>query len=134
MLKTALTHKSYLNEHPDEQIESNESLVEVGTSALHYALTLYLYEKDTPKDAYNKIRRKVMNSETLADVVLRLDIDEDIYVGSNEAKNELILANAFKSIAGAISLNDKNAIHDICRRILKDEITIAYKKSISSRQ
>ena len=43
LLRTALTHRSYLNEHPDLDWEDNERLEYLGDAVLDFMLAEYLF-------------------------------------------------------------------------------------------
>ena len=45
LLKNAFTHKSYVNEHRNENIEDNERLEFLGDAVLELAATKHLFEK-----------------------------------------------------------------------------------------
>ena len=50
LLRQALVHRSYLNEHPDFELEHNERLEFLGDAVLELAVTEFLYNKyDNPE-------------------------------------------------------------------------------------
>ena len=149
-LKTALTHSSYLNEHPEEQLECNERLEFVGDAVLDLAIAeelykgywtlqvkdptlarLYGYDKDKRELQEGKmtlIRSKVVSGKTLASVARNLGIGEHLLMGSGEEKSggrnrNSNLAAAFEAIVGAIFLDKGyNEARNFCTRILEQEI------------
>ena len=140
LLKTALTHSSYLNEHAVDQLECNERLELLGDAALDLAIANALYKGDPElkEGAMTLIRSAVVNDKTLSDTARRLGIGEQLLMGSGETKSgganrNSNLANAFEAIVGAIFLEKGyNAVQDFCVRILKDEINDAYDKVTAS--
>ena len=147
LLQNALTRPSYLTELVKGQIEFNERLELLGDSVLNLAVTHFLHEniKNMPEGKITKIRQSVVNIETLERVAQEIGVDEYIFRGSG-ANKKFILASTLKAIVGAIFLTGSSssfmssntanykAAHDFCLRILKDEITVAYNKAISSQQ
>ncbi len=157
LLKTALTHSSYLNEHPDENLESNERLEFLGDSVLGSAVADALYRKheNSPFTAFLRsrnaspaaplpegdmtiIRQSVVDGKTLAHVARRLEIGEHLLMGSGEEKSDgrnknSNLANAFEAIVGAIFIDrGYQAVRDFCLRVLREEIDRAYHEVTSA--
>ena len=154
LLKTALTHSSYLNENPEEQLDCNERLELVGDAVLDLAIAEALYkgnpspqarnsafarpygydkdEKELQEGEMTLIRSKVVSGKTLARVARNLGIGEHLLMGSGEEKSggrnrNSNLEAAFEAIVGAI-FADKgyNEARNFCTRILEQEIKQAY--------
>jgi len=45
LITQAITHRSYLNEHPEYKLEHNERLEFLGDAVLELVVTEYLYQK-----------------------------------------------------------------------------------------
>lgn len=156
LLRAALTHSSYLNEHPEEQLECNERLEFLGDAALDLAVADALYKKPdvAPITAWLRsvdvldaqlqegemtlIRSKVVNTKTLAHVARKLKLGEHLLMGSGEEKNggrdrDSNLTAAYEAIVGAIFLDKGyNDTREFCIRTLKDEIDAAYTRVTSA--
>ena len=142
-LKIALTHSSYLNENPNENLECNERLEFLGDALLGLVIANELYAKytDLQEGALTQIRANVVNTETLARVARNLRLGEHILFGSGEEKTgganrNSNLANAFEAVVAAIGIsssnNGYNEARDFCLRVLREEIDRAYHEVTSA--
>ena len=116
LLKEALTHRSYLNENPswgrDFLSPHNERLEFLGDAVLELIVTEVLF-KDYPNSAEGEltsIRSALVNYQMLADVSREIVLSDYILLSRGEAKDtgkarDVILANAFESLIGAIYLD-----------------------------
>ncbi len=109
ILRQALVHRSYLNEHPDFSLGHNERLEFLGDAVLELVVTENLYANyENPEGELTNWRAALVNSEMLAFLCQRLDIEEYLYLSRGEAKDKdskarkYILANAFEALIGAI--------------------------------
>ena len=68
LLRTALTHRSYLNEHGDVDWEDNERLEYLGDAVLDFLLADYLFQKfpDAPEGELTALRAALVRRETLS--------------------------------------------------------------------
>jgi ribonuclease-3 len=112
LLKEALTHRSYINENPDWDVPHNERLEFLGDAVLELAVTEKLYA-DYPKLAegdLTSIRAALVNYQTLSKIAKEINLDGAIYLSKGGAKEtdrakDVIMANAFESLIGAIYLD-----------------------------
>ncbi|MEK7552730.1 MAG: ribonuclease III [Patescibacteria group bacterium] len=112
LLRQALTHRSYLNEHREANWDHNERLEFLGDAVLELVVTDYLfgrYPKETEGDL-TAYRAALVNTDTLAEVAIDLGVNDYLLLSKGEAKDtgrarQVILANAFESIIGAIYLD-----------------------------
>lgn len=110
LLKTALTHRSYLNENREIK-EHNERLEFLGDAVLELVVTEYLYTNfDNPEGDMTNWRSALVKTETISEVSKEIGVGEHIFMSKGEAKSlgrsrQLILANAFEAIVGAIYLD-----------------------------
>ena len=112
LLKTALTHRSYLNENHSEEIENNERLEFLGDAVLELITTEYLFLQH-PQRAEGELtsfRSALVKTTSLGDTALELTIGEFIFMSKGEEvtggrARPYILANTFESILGAIYLD-----------------------------
>jgi len=109
-LVTALTHRSYLNEHQNVK-EHNERLEFLGDAVLELAVTEYLYSNfKNPEGDLTNWRSALVKTETISDVSKELGVEEYILMSKGESRSfgrsrQLILANAFEAIVGSIFLD-----------------------------
>lgn len=112
LLKEALTHRSYLNEHPQWEVPDNERLEFLGDAVVELAVTESLFEH-FPEDDEGRltaIRAALVNYQMLARVAEDLRLGDFLYLSKGEEKErgrarEVILANAFEAVVGAVYLD-----------------------------
>ncbi len=116
-LKESLTHRSYLNENPKWGLPHNERLEFLGDAVLELASTEALFNRfpDLPEGDLTSIRAALVNYQMLAVVAKEINLDEFILLSRGEAKDtgkarEVILANAFEALLGAIYLDAGYAV------------------------
>ena len=113
LLKQALVHRSYLNEHPDFPVGHNERLEFLGDAVLEIVVTefLYLNFTDTPEGDLTNWRASLVNAKMLYEIARELNIEECLYLSKGESRDknkksrQFILANAVEAIIGAIYLD-----------------------------
>ncbi|MFA6195000.1 MAG: ribonuclease III [Patescibacteria group bacterium] len=113
LLKQALVHRSYLNEHPDFKMGHNERLEFLGDAVLEIVVTEYLYLnfEDTPEGDLTNWRASLVNAKMLYEVATELNIEECLYLSKGESRDknkksrQFILANAVEAIIGAMYLD-----------------------------
>ena len=112
LLREALTHRSYLNEHPDWGLPHNERLEYLGDAVLELAVTEYLYHKfpEDPEGQLTVLRAALVNYQLLARVAQEIGLEKYILMSKGEKADtskarEVILANAMESVIGAIYLD-----------------------------
>lgn len=111
LLITALTHRSYVNEHKKSVDVHNERLEFLGDAVLELVVTDYLYHNfDEPEGVLTSWRAALVRTESIGESgealgyepLLRLSRGEK--QGSVRARKQ-IMANAFEAIIGAIYLD-----------------------------
>lgn len=112
LLKTALTHKSFINESGDKFTLCNERLEFLGDSVLGFVVADYLYKNYPEKDegVMTKARASVVCEEGLVGIAHAWDISSKIYLSRGEEKNNgrnrhSILSDAVESIIAAVFLD-----------------------------
>jgi len=112
LLKESLTHRSYLNENPKWGLPHNERLEFLGDAVLELASTESLFSKfpDLPEGDLTSIRAALVNYQILAVIAREMELENFILLSRGEAKDtgkarEVILANAFEAVLGAIYLD-----------------------------
>lgn len=111
LLKEALAHRSYLNEHPSFPLDNNERLEFLGDAVLELVVTDFLYcNYKNPEGELTNWRAALVNRQILADIALKLDISKDLLLSRGETRGgeksrRIILANAIEAVIGAIYLD-----------------------------
>jgi len=105
----ALTHRSWLNEHPKERTQSNERLEFLGDAVLELVVTEELYEKfpEEPEGTLTALRSSLVKTETLARIAQVLELGSHLRLSKGEdatggRENPQLLANVFEAMVGAI--------------------------------
>ena len=104
LLKTALTHSSYANEHNAESYERFEFL---GDALLNFIVGEYLFENfNVSAGELSKYRAKLVSTEKLSEVVSLTGLKFHLILGSSmkEASNN-VLADVFESLLASIYLD-----------------------------
>ena len=112
LLRTAFTHRSYLNENRKSGMEHNERLEFLGDAVLELIVTEYLYSKypDRNEGDLTSYRSALVNAITLAGVAEGLGMNEYLLLSRGEAKDtgrarQVILANTIEAFIGALYLD-----------------------------
>ncbi len=112
LLRQALCHRSYLNEHPDFDLSHNERLEFLGDAVLELAVTEHLFSAypDKPEGELTSWRAALVNTEMLAQVAQELGVGDFLLLSSGEAKEggkarRLIMANTMEALIGAVYLD-----------------------------
>ena len=111
-LLTAITHRSYLNEHKEARQGHNERYEFLGDAILELVVTDFLFHKypEKPEGELTAIRAALVNTNSLADAASKLQLSEYLLLSRGEERDtgrarQYILANTFESIIGAIYLD-----------------------------
>jgi len=111
-LLTALTHRSYLNEHRNATHDHNERYEFLGDAVLELIATDFLFRRfpEMPEGELTAVRSSIVNTISLAAASAKLGIAEHLLMSKGEAKDtgrarQYILANAFEALVGAIYLD-----------------------------
>ena len=137
-LMQVFIHRSYLNEHSEPEIASNERLEFLGDAVLELVVTEYLYHKypDKAEGDLTAIRSSLVKREHLALVAKNLQLGDYLIFSRGEEqsggnKKDYILANTIEALLGAIFLTFgyKDAERVITDHILPYEAAIVETKS-----
>lgn len=110
LLITALTHRSYVNEHKKSVSEHNERLEFLGDAVLELAVTDFLFANyEEPEGILTSWRAALVRTESIADAGNKLDFEPLVRMSRGEKKGSerarmQILANAFEAVIGSIYL------------------------------
>lgn len=116
-LLSAVTHRSYLNEHREATHEHNERLEFLGDAVLELVVTDFLFTKykEKPEGELTAIRAALVNTVSLAAASESLKVNQYLLMSKGEAKDEgrarqYILANVFEAFIGAMYLDQGYAV------------------------
>jgi ribonuclease-3 len=111
LLAEALTHRSYLNEHPTA-LAHNERLEFLGDAVLELAVTHFLFKKYPAKDEgdLTSYRAALVNTVSLARTAEAIGLGHVLRLSKGESRDtgrarENILANAFEALIGALYID-----------------------------
>jgi ribonuclease III len=135
LLKTALTHRSYLNENRGKGLKNNERLEFLGDAVLELIISAELFKKypKKPEGELTAIRSAIVRTESLAEESRRLGIGEDILMSKGERDSggddkDFILANTYEALLGAMYLDQGL---EVCEKFVKKTAMKKLKRVIS---
>ncbi len=112
ILLTAITHRSYLNEHKEATWDHNERLEFLGDAVLELVVTDYLFAlyPEKPEGELTAIRAALVNTVSLCAAADKLGVNQFLLMSKGEAKDvgrarQYILANVFEACIGAIYID-----------------------------
>jgi ribonuclease-3 len=127
-LQSAITHRSYLNEHRSYKLEHNERLEFLGDAVLELVVTEYLYKNyPNPEGELTNWRAALVNGEMLAKISKKIGVEEYLMMSRGEAKDtgrarQYLLANAFEAIVGAVYLDQGKKGYDTCKKFISENV------------
>lgn len=120
LLETALTHRSFINEHA--ATEHNERLEFLGDAVLELVVTEYLFAAypDKPEGELTTLRSALVKGERLAELSTELELGAHLRMSRGEARSggrskNYLLANVFEAILGALYLD---AGYEACKAFI----------------
>ncbi len=145
LLRTAFTHRSYLNE-AGKNLASNERLEFLGDAILSFIVSSYLYES-YPKHSegmLTNLRSTIVKTKTLAEVARELKFGEYLFLSRGEEDgggrlNQSLLADTFEAFLGALYLDQglsvsqaflKSVLFAKIPDLLKSELHTDYKSKL----
>jgi ribonuclease III len=113
LLKRALTHRSYLNEHGEAADEQdNERLEFLGDAVLDFITGAWLYDRfpDLDEGKLTTLRAALVRVTTLAEFARELGIPDALRLGKGEVdtggrNRNNILGDTFEAVLGAMFLD-----------------------------
>lgn len=137
LLRQALIHRSYLNEHRDVKLDHNERLEFLGDAVLELVVTDFLYVNfENPEGELTNWRSSLVNGKMLSKIARRLGADDFLYLSRGESKDtgkarDYILANTFEAVTGAIYLDrGYDVARDFIHRVLLVELDEILEKKL----
>jgi ribonuclease-3 len=112
LLRTAFMHTSYVNEHPDEKLVSNQRLEFLGDAVVELVVTNELYARmgEADEGRLSSLRSRLVCTDALAYAAGELGLSEYLMMGvgadkTGERENPTVLEDAFEALAGAVYLD-----------------------------
>jgi ribonuclease-3 len=110
LVTRALTHRSYVNEHP-EAIEDNERLEFLGDAVLDFVAGAWLYNHfpEMAEGELTRLRSALVCTEQLAEFARAFDLGSVMRLGHGEdnaggRQKEVLLCATFEALIGALFL------------------------------
>lgn len=144
LLKTALTHSSYANQHKDQ--EYNERFEFLGDAILQVCITqhLFLNYKEKSEGELTKIRSLIVCENSLYEIGKKLELGYFIRISRGEEltggrERTSIIADAVEAVIAAIYLDKglefvKDFIighfHEIIKKAINNDIVLDYKTKL----
>ncbi|MFA5854928.1 MAG: ribonuclease III [Candidatus Gracilibacteria bacterium] len=135
LLSLAFIHKSYVNEHDDEE-RYNERLEFLGDAVLELAVTDFLYHNhpDQPEGQLTNWRSALVKGKNLARVARKLGLGKYLLLSRGEdlsggREKDYILANTVEALIGAIYL-DKG--FDLTNQFILKNIVVLLEEIIAA--
>ncbi len=111
LLQQALTHSSYINEHP-EVTAHNERLEFLGDAILNFLGGEFLYKRypDKPEGELTPLRSALVDEKQLAQFAIALNLGVHLRLGKGAEQeggrqNTNLLSSAFEAVIGAYFLD-----------------------------
>lgn len=139
LLENVFIHRSFLNEHKDFPLPSNEKLEFLGDSVLSLITSIFLYKNypDLNEGIYTDIKAAIVRTESLAEVGKKIGLGIYIYLSKGEElnagkENKNILADCFESLVAAIFIDQgfDTAYEFIVNHLFGDKLDFIVKNKL----
>lgn len=111
LLRRALTHRSYINEHP-EALEDNERLEFLGDAVLDFLVGAWLYNHfpEMSEGQLTRLRASLVGNEQLASFACQIKLGDYMLLGKGEEdgggrQRPALLGCTFEAVIGALFLD-----------------------------
>lgn len=135
LLRTAFTHRSYVNEHRKTVKEHNERLEFLGDAVLELVVTEYLYLKyEEPEGILTNWRSSLVRTESIGEAAKKHDFESLLRLsrgerrGSDRARAQ-ILANTYEAVVGALYL-DKG--YDAAKAFIEKSLLVTFQTILAT--
>ena len=133
LLEMALTHSSYLHEHPDEDAPDFERLEFLGDAVVDLVIGELLYQTHpgAPEGELTSLRAQLVSGSPLAQVAQELGLPERARLGRGEAETGGrqrvgLGASLYESVLGAVYVDGGfDAARQFVLRTMRDPIVAA---------
>jgi len=112
LLLRALTHPSYVNEHPEDAAGDNQRLEFLGDAVIDFVAGAWVYRRypDFDEGRLTRLRVALVRTETLARFARQVGIGEVLQLGHGEEEaggreRDANLCDAFEAVVGAFYLD-----------------------------
>ena len=111
LLVTALTHRSYVNEHRKAAVAHNERLEYLGDAVLELVASDFLYRRyDESEGIMTSLRSALVRTESIGEAGYKLGYEPLVRLSKGEKQgseraHEVIMADCFEAVIGAIYLD-----------------------------
>jgi ribonuclease III len=112
LLRRALTHPSYVNEHPEDGVGDNQRLEFLGDAVLDFitGAWVYCHYAGFDEGRMTRLRAALVRTETLAQLARQVGLGEAMRLGHGEEEaggqeRDANLCDAFESVVGALYLD-----------------------------
>ena len=112
LLKEALTHTTYVNEHKELALRDNQRLEFLGDTVINSIITrrLFMQFPDEKEGPLTKKRAELISEGALSKIARYLGLGKYLYLGKGEEmdggrKKPSLLADAYEAVVGAIFLD-----------------------------
>lgn len=112
LLKEAMTHPTFVNEHKESALKDNQRLEFLGDTIVNTAITRRIFKTfpDAKEGELTKIRASLISEATLSELARWLHIGDFLYLGKGEDLGQgrgkpSVLADAYEALVGAIFLD-----------------------------
>ncbi|MDQ3123080.1 MAG: ribonuclease III [bacterium] len=135
LLVTALTHRSYVNEHRSTVKEHNERLEFLGDAVLELVVTEYLYTNySEPEGILTNWRSALVRTESISAAAVALGFEPFLRLSRGEKRGTdraraQILANSFEAVVGAVYI-DKG--YEAAKALIENIILSTFKKILET--
>jgi len=129
LLTRSLTHRSFLNEHP-EALEDNERLEFLGDAVLDFLVGEWLYNRfpEMEEGDLTQMRSALVQTNQLAEFARMIKLENVIRLGKGELKSggklrNSLLCDAFEAFIGALFLDQGiDYVREILSPIIESSI------------
>jgi ribonuclease III len=111
LITRALTHRSFINEHPDE-VEDNERLEFLGDAVLDFVVGDWLYNRypEMPEGGLTQMRSALVQTQQLAEYARKIKLGNALRLGYGESKaggrlRNSVLCDAYEAFIGALYID-----------------------------
>jgi ribonuclease-3 len=112
LLRRALTHPSYVNEHPEDEIGDNQRLEFLGDAVLDFVAGAWVYRHypDFDEGRMTRLRAALVRTRTLAQLARQVGIGAALRLGHGEEEaggreRDANLCDAFEAVVGALYID-----------------------------
>lgn len=135
LLETAFIHRSYINEHRSIK-EHNERLEFLGDAVLELIVTEFLYANyENPEGDLTNWRSALVKTESISEAAKKLGYEKYLKMSRGESKSsgrarQLILANSFEAVIGAIYLDQG---YEVAKKFIQEKLIINLPEIINNK-